>query len=99
MTSDQFIAFIERKFDEHDVAKIIPEDAILQQHALRMLERQMVLRELDKLLPAIRKRVAEAPLPEDLRGRVEDLLEEQPELPWDAAVAEIVADDADGDEL
>jgi hypothetical protein len=57
-----------------------------------MLERHAVLRELDKLLPEIRKRVAETKLPEDLRIHVEELLEENPKLPWDAAVADMMAD-------
>ena len=46
-----------------------------------------------KLIPDIRKRVAEAELPDDLHGLVEGLLDEQPEIPWDAAVAEIINSD------
>jgi hypothetical protein len=93
MTSDELVDFIERKFEEHGVSKIIPTDDVLEQHARRMLERHAVLSELDKLLPEIRKRVAETKLPEDLRTRVEELLEENPKLPWDAAVANMMADD------
>ena len=93
MTSDELVDFIERKFEEHGVSKIIPTDDVLEQHARRMLERHAVLRELDKLLPEIRKQVAETKLPEDLRARVEELLEESPELPWDAAVADMMAGD------
>jgi hypothetical protein len=62
-----------------------------------MLERRMVLQEMDKMLPDIRKRVTEVVLPDDLRGLVGDLLEENPELPWDAAVAEII--NSSGDEV
>ena len=96
MTSDELVDFIERKFEEHGVSKIIPTDDVLEQHARRMLERHVVLRELDKLLPEIRKRVAETKLPEDLRAHVEELLEENPKLPWDAAVADMMADDEAG---
>lgn len=92
MTSDELVDFIERKFEEHGVGKIIPADDVLEQHARRMLERDAVLRELDKLLPEIQKRIAEAKLPEDLRARVEELFEDNPELPWDAAVANIMAE-------
>jgi hypothetical protein len=99
MTSDELVGFIERKFEEHGVSKIIPTDDVLEQHARRMLERRAVLRELDKLLPEIRKRVAETKLPEDLRACVAELLERNPKLPWDAAVADMMADDeADLDE-
>jgi hypothetical protein len=92
MTSDELVGFIEGKFEQHGVGKLIPDDDTLELHARRMLERQMVLQELDKLLPRIRKRVAEAELPDDLRGLIEELLEGNPELPWDAAVAEIIGD-------
>jgi hypothetical protein len=98
MTSDEFIAFIEDKFKEHGVGKIIPDDDILEIHARRMLERHMVLQELDRLLPGIHERVAEAVLPDDLHGLVEELLEETPELPWDAAVAEIINGDDEAGE-
>jgi hypothetical protein len=96
LTSDQLIAFIERKFAEHGVRKIIPDDEVLEMHARRMLERRLVLRELDKMLPGIREQVTKANLPDDLREHVEALLEEQPAVPWDAAVAEII-DDEDED--
>jgi hypothetical protein len=90
MTSDELVDFIERKFEEHGVSKIIPADSVLEQHARRMLERHTVLRELDKLLPEIRKQVAKTKLPEDLRTRVAGLLENSPELPWDAAIGMIM---------
>jgi hypothetical protein len=90
MTSDELITFIEGKFEEHGVSKVVPDDDVLELHARRMLERRMVLREMDKLLPDIRKRVADTALPADLQELVEGLLEEQPEIPWDAAVYEIM---------
>jgi hypothetical protein len=90
MASDELITFIEGKFKEHGVSKVIPDDDALQLHARRMLERRMVLQEMDKMLPDIRKRVTEVVLPDDLHELVEDLLDENPELPWDAAVSEIM---------
>src|SRR5262249_34927302 len=101
MTSDELIGFVENKFEKHGVKKVVPDDETLQLHARRMLERQMVLQELDNLLPGIRERVAETALPDDLRVQVEKWLEEHPRLPWDAAVADILDDmdePDDGDE-
>jgi len=98
MTSDGLVSFIEGKFEEHGVSKIIPNDEILEQHARRMLERRMLVRKLDELLPGIRKRAEEAGLPENLHGLVEEKLKENPELPWDAAVAEIIGDEDEGGE-
>jgi hypothetical protein len=93
MSSDELIAFIEDKFEEHDVSKIIPDDATLERHARRMLERQKVLEALDRLLHDIRRETTETQLPDDLRRRVEEYLNENPEVPWDLAVAEAVADE------
>ncbi len=95
LTSDELVDFIERKFGEHGVSKIIPTDEVMEQHARRMLERHTVLRELDKLLPEIRKQVAKTKLPDDLRTHVAELLEDSPELPWDAAVAEIISENGE----
>jgi hypothetical protein len=92
MTSDQLISFIEGKLEEHGVAKIIPDDDALERHYRRMLERRILRLELDRMAPGIRKRVTAAGLPDNLRGLVEELLEERPELPWDAAVTEIIDD-------
>jgi hypothetical protein len=94
MTSEQFIKFIERKFEEHGVSKVVPESEVLERHARRMLERHIVMRTLDKLRPRIRERVAEIKLPDDLRERVEQTLEETPQLPWEAAIAEMIEDEA-----
>ncbi|MGC2415973.1 MAG: hypothetical protein WA459_25180 [Stellaceae bacterium] len=96
LASDELIAFIEDKFEAHGVCKVIPDDDILEQHARRMLERRIVVRELDKLLPDIRKRVGAADLPDDLHGLVEALLEEQPALPWDSAIADIIEEVTEG---
>src|SRR5262249_5387842 len=78
MTSDELIGFVENKFEKHGVKKVVPDDETLQLHARRMLERQMVLQELDNLLPGIRERVAVTALPDDLRVQVEKWLEEHP---------------------
>jgi DNA topoisomerase 6 subunit A-like protein len=92
MTSDELIDFVEGKFEEHGVTKIIPDDEVLELHARRMLERHLVLRRLEKLLPEIREQVANTALPDDLRKLVEERLDQEPELPWDAVVAEIIGD-------
>jgi hypothetical protein len=92
MTSAEFISFIEDKFEEHGVKKLIPDDTILEQHARRVIERRLAEIEIALIRERIVKQASEAPLPDDPRGRVETLLEEQPELPWDAAIAAILND-------
>jgi hypothetical protein len=91
MTSNQFIAFLERKLAEHGVRKLIPETEILAQHARRVREQLLAERQIEE----IRRKLAEDAqegdgVPEDLRERVEEKLRQEPYLSWDAAVAQIV---------
>ena len=46
---------------------------------------------------ALDRQAAEAALPSDLYERVEALLAERPEMPWDEAIEAIVADCLRGD--
>jgi hypothetical protein len=102
MTSDEFVAFIEQKLEEHGVEKLVPGDEVIEHHARRMIERHLIEKELKTLRPVIEEQAAAVKLPKDFRERVEARLEGSPELPWDAAVAavieELLVGDADDEE-
>jgi hypothetical protein len=89
MTSDEFIAFIERTFREHGIAKVIPDADILEHYARRVLERLLAKNAIEKLMPEISNQAAAAGLP-DLRQRVEAGLQRRPEAAWDVIVAGLV---------
>jgi RNA polymerase-interacting CarD/CdnL/TRCF family regulator len=90
MTSDEFIDFLEQKFEEHGVEKLVPGDKVIEHHARRMLEQRLIQKELKTLRPAAEKRAAAIKLPDDFRKQVETQLKDNSELPWDAAVAAVV---------
>jgi hypothetical protein len=90
MTSRQFIDFVEARFAEHGVTKLIPNDAVLEKHARRVIEQQMTERVIATASEQIAKRAQETGLPTDLRPRIEEALNEHSELSWDAAVARVV---------
>jgi hypothetical protein len=90
MTSDEFIAFVEQKLEEHGVEKLVPSDEVIEHHARRMLEQQLIQKELKTLRPAAEKQAATIKLPDDFRKQVKAHLEDNSELPWDAAVAAVV---------
>jgi hypothetical protein len=90
MTSRQFIDFVEARFAEHGVTKLIPNDVVLEQHARRVLEQQMTEHVIATASEQIAKQAKETGLPTDLRPRIEAALLEHPELSWDAAVARLV---------
>jgi hypothetical protein len=89
LTSDQFVAFIERKLTEHGVKKIVPTKAILTDTYRTMVRG----RDVEKLLKRELKKLDAGPkviVPPDLKERVEDYLLDHPAQRWDAAVAAIV---------
>jgi hypothetical protein len=83
------IDFIEAKFTEHGVTKLVPDAAVLEAQARYTFERLLLKREIDKIAPKIRDIAARKSLPRNLEAEVEELLADQPSVSWDQAVAAI----------
>ena len=90
MTSRQLLDFVEQKLGEHGVEKLVPQDAIIESHARRLIEQRLAGAAIARLRSDITKRTAAAKLPGNLRGRLAEVFEKRPELPWDAALAEVL---------
>ena len=75
---------------EHDIVKLIPDDATIEQQARRVIEQQMTQEAIATVSREILERVGAVQLPLNLRRRIEAELARHPELSWDAAVAGIV---------
>ena len=88
LTSEQFIAFVERKLIEHGVKKIIPTKAILAE-TYRTFARG---RDVEKFFKRELRKLdsAKVTVPADLPRQVEAYLRQHPTERWDAAVAAIV---------
>jgi hypothetical protein len=91
MASDQFIAFVEGKLNEHSIGKVIPAKNRLDE-AFRLFMRSQRIEDI------VEKAIVEMPddaiaVPDDLDARVRDYLDENPESPWEHAVRHIVGDD------
>jgi hypothetical protein len=88
LPSDQLVAFIERKLQQHGVKKIIPKrDTLDEAYRLFVRNREtakIVERELKKLNGATIKP------PSDLNTRVRKYLDQHPAARWDEAVAAIL---------
>jgi len=81
----------------------VPDDTTLDAAYRRVALRKRRMAELEKLDATLRQETASMPLDvTSVRRQVEDLLECEPWIPWDAAVASIARADgapgADGDE-
>jgi hypothetical protein len=97
MTSSQFVQLLERKLTQHGVHKVVPADAVLEQHARQFITRKLLNMRLDELRPHVDARAARIVLPVDLRQQVEAELRRQPDIPWDVAVADIAQRNVRGD--
>jgi hypothetical protein len=90
MTAPVFIKFLEDKFAEHGVKKIVPDVTVLEAHARRIIEQQIAQKILEQAMPDIQSQSAAKTLPSNLEKRVKARLKKSPELSWDMALAEII---------
>jgi hypothetical protein len=91
MTSDQFLGWLERKLEEHGAGKVMPEGELLARHARRLLARRLAAGRVAALARELEAEAAGAALPADLAARVERELARDPALPWEDALALVVA--------
>jgi hypothetical protein len=90
MTSRQLVDFIEAKLTEKGVTKLIPDETVVEQHPRRILEAQLTEQAIAKISREIAEQAQTAKPPADLRGQIEAIFAEQPNLRWDEAVAQIM---------
>jgi hypothetical protein len=89
MTSDQLVAFVERKLTEYSINKVVPDkDSLVE--AYRVFERGQRAKEL--IEEELAKIAHDAVVPDDIEERVEEILTNNPELRWTEAVQQIAAE-------
>jgi DNA topoisomerase VI subunit B len=93
MSSDQLVAFIERKLAEHGIGKVVPADVRLAE-AFKLAVRH---RRIEALIREVMCRELETPVevPPDLAARVRVHLAQHPAASWDTAVVALSAAEAD----
>ena len=90
MTSPQMAEWIEGKFAEYGVEKVIPDSETLK-HAYRNLAARHKLEQIvDDHRQEIVNEFESLDVPAEIRDRVEEHLKENPELSWTAALNQIV---------
>jgi hypothetical protein len=94
--SDVFVKFIEDKFAEHRVKKIVPQRSDLEA-AYRLFVRCKRLRSEVRIIEEAHARDETLiPMPTGIESRVLGLLSDNPEITWDDAVRQI-ANELDGE--
>ena len=87
MTSDFFLAWLERKFYEHGISKLIPTEETFKKAYRRAVFLQTVESEISKIRNRIEAQ--EVTVPNDLKQLVALRLQDKKELSWDEAIWDI----------
>src|SRR5262249_19787959 len=90
MTSRQLVNFVELRLQVYGASKVIPDGGVLLEHARHHLETKLSTELLAQHAADITARAAAHELPADLAARIAELLEKEPELSWDQALAKLV---------
>ena len=88
-TSEEFIAFVERKLTEHGVVKVVPNKAVLTSTYRTLVQG----REVEKIIKRELRKLnghRSVQVPSNLMAQVEDYLRRNPTHRWDKAVASLV---------
>lgn len=85
-TSPQLIEYIEGKLEEHGVEKVIPDDDVL----IAAWKRAKIRAKVNDLILKANKDGAEDDVPNDLADQIRERLEDDPEMPWDDVLADLV---------
>jgi hypothetical protein len=96
-TSDALIAWLERKLKENGIKKVVPGAATLEIAFRRAAETECIKQLLDRERDAIRQRVAEMSLPDDLGRKLARRLKRNPARPWDSVLIGVVRRELGGD--
>jgi hypothetical protein len=87
MTSPQFIAFLEHKLKESDVAKVVPDVETLNETYIALERGRRLEEATEEVLADIENEEIEPP--KNLEKRVRAMLKRKPAMRWDTAVAAV----------
>jgi hypothetical protein len=97
-TSADFVAWIERKLDQHGVLKVVPDETALAMAWRRSIASRYVASRLQGAVNEAQRHAAEALVPEDLATLVAAGLRRDPAQSWDEVVQRLAAQRTDSDE-
>ncbi len=89
LASDDLVALIEDKLDEHGVSKVIPDEDCLVSAYRRAAEQAFVQKQIDEVIDEARELGEGAQIPKGLRDKVKKRLQREPATTWDQIVKEI----------
>lgn len=90
-TSDQFIAWLEKKLRLHGIGKVMPQNEVLDRQYRRALQIKLINEDLPAMIRRAQGIAAQAKVPKDLAGVIRRRWKTASELSWDRVVADIAA--------
>jgi hypothetical protein len=94
--SADFIAWIERKLEQHGITKVLPDHDILTLAYRRGIASDYIACRLRGAIEEARQHAAEAPVPDDLASRVADRMRADRARSWDEVVRQLVLQQSSG---
>jgi hypothetical protein len=91
-TSDDLIAWIEAKLKQYGIKKVIPDVEMLERVYRRVRAIAKINEGLTELVEKAQQEAAQLTVPGGLAKAVQKKLHNNPEMPWDKAIAELIAD-------
>ena len=91
MTSRQLVDFIEAQMAAHGVAKVIPDDAVLDRHARHLIEQRLAHDAFERLRTDFADQAKTMTLPADLRDQLTAELTRWPQNSWDISLSTLIA--------
>jgi hypothetical protein len=89
MTSPQFIGFLERKLNEHGIAKVVPEQDELAKSYKYFVRNLAIEKVIERELKNQKFDDDTIKVPNNLARKVEKVLSGRPELRWDTALYQV----------
>lgn len=91
-TSQAFIDWLETKFREYGIEKVIPKGDVLEEAYRRAYELQQYQNLIDMHEKEITGEVADLEVPSDLEKKIRKQLKKKPHWPWDKALRKVVSE-------
>jgi hypothetical protein len=93
-TSEQMIQWLEAKFEEHGIEKVVPDGKTLEAAYRRAVEIDIVNRRMEEIGNEAKRKAQAAQIPDGLGERIRERLGEDRSLSWDAVIADLVTEES-----
>jgi hypothetical protein len=92
-SSADLVEWIENKLQEHGIEKVIPDASTLEVAYRRATEIAIINQRMKAIAEEVHQQAMQAAVPEDLAEKVVAMLEDNPAMAWDSAIADLVREE------